>query len=995
MVPTPAPSVVRPSQPGEAAYRVLLTALAARSGGGLGPTEGDLMGATLAPALSAAAGEVRAAAVAAARERLQRLQPTPQTGDAQDDEPPTEAPTSLAPLLWAPDQEVLHVDSRLDALAADDAALADVVLLRYFAGFDNAQAAALLGEAPSATAASWSAARHRLLPASDQSADALSRPAYRPYPLDPPGDVHDPVAGHRLGAYRLLRRVGQGGMGSVWLAERSDGRYDGHVAVKLLRAEYLLHAQGERFRMEGRILARLDHPHIARLLDAGVAEGGLPYWVLEWVDGLPLDRHADERQLDLRGRLELFADVLAAVAHAHGRLILHRDLKPSNIMVDRAGQVKLLDFGVAKLMEAAQNDGDEGLTRDLGPAFTPRYAAPEQLLQDELTTATDTYALGLLLFRLVTGEHAFGTETAVPLMQRLTRMQLGAPRASRRLAAHADAGMRNRARFVAGELDTLIDKALRYDAAERYRDAAEFAADLERLLRAEPIHARSSSTWHRSRLFVRRHRWALLGSSAAALALVATAAFAWHQAGVAQARRAQADELVGFMVGEMREHLAAAGRLDLLAATARQVLSHDDRDDLAQLPTAALLRRTEALGTLASVALAQADADLMVRAHLQAQAVARTLEARHASAPAALAAGAVEAQLATYRLELEKADPAVVIASAARAAERAEAAARGSADHAWLAGGRYNDWAVYLSDAGRIDDSARAVERALHWLVPLVDSPAARRDVFNSQSLLANARFRQGRWAECVEAARPLLPTAPDAASDVGLEEMRAGGLNRLVACQLALGNTPAALQASAALLRSTTLLAQAMPDNRALQHRLLAQGLQRVDLLTLAGERAEALALFETLSARALPQLETAQGQDEALANNWLRDWLLAATRLGQPWRRVQGPWTAFVAADGRIDGERPAWGRRGGALLAGTWLLDRSDLPPAERRTLEATLAFWAQTPPEATDFRGRLAAAAWAERQGDRAKADEMRAALRAAGWQHPDLTRAVAR
>jgi serine/threonine protein kinase len=203
------------------------------------------------------------------------------------------------------------------------------------------------------------------------------------------------LSGQTIGAYTLRDAIGQGGMGTVWLAERTDGLYRGRVAVKLLNLS-LVGQEGEaRFRREAGILARLRHPHIAQLLDAGVSPLGQPYLILELVEGQRLDRHCDAQGLDVPARARLFLGVLAAVAHAHANLVVHRDLKPSNVLVTADGRVKLLDFGVAKLMEAGP-DGDAPLTRTGYAALTPEYAAPEQLTGGAVTAATDVYALGVL-----------------------------------------------------------------------------------------------------------------------------------------------------------------------------------------------------------------------------------------------------------------------------------------------------------------------------------------------------------------------------------------------------------------------------------------------------------------------------------------------------------------------------------------------------------------------------------------------------------------------
>ena len=223
------------------------------------------------------------------------------------------------------------------------------------------------------------------------------------------------LAGAQLGAYRLLEPIGHGGMGSVWLAERSDGRFQGRVAVKLLNAALVGQAGEDRFTREGNILARLAHPQIAHLLDAGVSPVGQPYLVLEHVDGEEIDRYCSTRQLGVDARVRLFLDVLAPVAHAHANLVVHRDLKPSNVLVTADGRVTLLDFGIAKLLEPDGGTGETTLlTREGASVLTPAYAAPEQVTGAPVTTATDVYALGVLLYVLLTGRHPAGDVAMSP-----------------------------------------------------------------------------------------------------------------------------------------------------------------------------------------------------------------------------------------------------------------------------------------------------------------------------------------------------------------------------------------------------------------------------------------------------------------------------------------------------------------------------------------------------------------------------------------------------
>ena len=347
-------------------------------------------------------------------------------------------------------------------------------------------------------------------------------------------------AGRRIGAYTLLEPLGEGGMGAVWLAERNDGRYEGRAAVKLLHAGLLQRALAERFRREGAILAKLSHPHIARLLDAGLTDDGQPYLVLEHVAGQRIDAACDARQLGVRERIVLFAQVLEAVQHAHNRLVVHRDLKPGNVMVDATGAVKLLDFGIAKLLDAEDAAGEAtALTHEAGRLLTPQYAAPEQRAGEAVTTATDVYALGLLLYELLTGQHprvdAQGrhepaTALALPLSSRVVTdpQRRDAAELERNASARGTTPARL-ATALAGDIDNILAKALRHDAAERYGTVSAFADDLQRHLRHEPVSARPDALLYRATRFVRRHRWGSAATAAFVLAVAAgTAGTAWQ-----------------------------------------------------------------------------------------------------------------------------------------------------------------------------------------------------------------------------------------------------------------------------------------------------------------------------------------------------------------------------------------------------------------------------------------------------------------------------------
>jgi serine/threonine-protein kinase len=320
------------------------------------------------------------------------------------------------------------------------------------------------------------------------------------------------LTGRKVGAYVIESELGRGGMGSVWRARRIDDRFESTVAVKFLHASWIGLEGAERFRAEGQLLGRLDHPNIARLIDAGVLDGAEPYLVIEYVEGEPIDAYCDRNALDVRSRVTLFLDVLAAVAHAHNHLIIHRDIKPANIFVTRGGSVKLLDFGIAKLLRDPA--GAAAATQSRATALTPQYAAPEQLLGQPITTATDVYSLGLVLYLLLAGKHPF--EAASGGYADLLRAQLTdeTPRASR--VAGSAAATR---KLLDGDLDNILAKSMKKPPVERYGNVAAFADDLRRYLNHEPVRARPDTVSYRTAKFVRRHRGGVLSGVLTALVL--------------------------------------------------------------------------------------------------------------------------------------------------------------------------------------------------------------------------------------------------------------------------------------------------------------------------------------------------------------------------------------------------------------------------------------------------------------------------------------------
>ena len=352
----------------------------------------------------------------------------------------------------------------------------------------------------------------------------------------------------RVGPYRLVECIGRGGMGEVHRAERADGQYAQTVAVKLNRSGFVTPELGERFRFERQILARLEHPNISRLLDGSATEGGAPYLVMEYVEGRPIDEYCDGERASIERRLDLFRTVCRAVAHAHRNLVVHRDLKPSNILVTAEGEVKLLDFGIAKLLAP---DGEAGgdLTRTLAPLMTPGYASPEQVRGEPVTTATDVYALGLLLYQLLCGRRAQRPEdSSFAALERVVCLQepprpsdaLGSGEAEEveeRLATRGATRLARLRHRLRGDLDTIVAAALRKEPARRYASAQQLLEDVDRHLEGRPVVARPDTLGYRTGKFLRRHRLAVAASAAIALSLVVGLVLAL--AGLVRAQRAE------------------------------------------------------------------------------------------------------------------------------------------------------------------------------------------------------------------------------------------------------------------------------------------------------------------------------------------------------------------------------------------------------------------------------------------------------------------------
>ena len=395
-------------------------------------------------------------------------------------------------------------------------------------------------------------------------------PGYLEQPLaaaDALGEaVRDPLTGRRLGSWRLVRKVGQGGMGIVYEAHRDDDAFERRAAVKLLPA-WSAGALSERFRFERRVLAGLDHAGIARLIDAGSGDDGLPYCVMEFVDGAPIDVWCRERSLPLRERVELFTRVCDAVAYAHQHLVVHRDLKPANILVTGDGQPKLLDFGIATLLEA-EGGAAIGTTRTGHSSFTPEFASPEQVRGDRVTTSSDVYSLGVLLYVLLTGRRPYDLGGLPPLDAIRAICDAEPPRPSA-AAAPALAGA------LRGDLDNIVARALRKAPAERYATVDAFADDLRAWRDGRPVTAVPASMAYLARRFMRRNRLLVAAAATVTAAVVGGGAVAVWQARIARAEKASAEArfndvraLANAVVGPLYDAIAAVPG----STAARQVL---------------------------------------------------------------------------------------------------------------------------------------------------------------------------------------------------------------------------------------------------------------------------------------------------------------------------------------------------------------------------------------------------------------------------------------
>ena len=362
--------------------------------------------------------------------------------------------------------------------------------------------------------------------------------------------------GRRVGPYKVVEQIGIGGMGEVYRALRADDQYEKVVALKFVRAAQYSTDLFSRFKNERQILAGLDHPNLAKLLDGGTSDDGMPYFVMELIDGRPITEYCNQHELSIRARLKLFSQVCAAVHYAHQRLIIHRDIKPGNILITTDGIPKLLDFGIAKILESGQNAGMPEATLTSFRGLTPRYASPEQIKGEAMTIATDVYSLGVVLYELLTGRSPYESENGStqefarevcekepqrPSLAILRSKGAQEGNAENQSGMFGEVSSQKLSKQLSGDIDNIVLMALRKEPSRRYASVNDLQEDIQRHLENIPVHARNDSVWYRSTKFVVRHKAAVAASVLVVLAMLTGLIVTVHEARVARIERARAE----------------------------------------------------------------------------------------------------------------------------------------------------------------------------------------------------------------------------------------------------------------------------------------------------------------------------------------------------------------------------------------------------------------------------------------------------------------------
>ena len=730
-------------------------------------------------------------------------------------------------------------------------------------------------------------------------------------------------AGALVGPYRLLRPLGAGGMGQVWLAERVDGTIQRQVAVKLPRTGWAP-GMAERLQQERDALAALEHPHIARLYDAGATEAGRPYIAMEYVDGVPIDAYAATHALMLRERLELFLQVAGAVSYAHAHLVVHRDLKPTNILVSESQGVRLLDFGAAKLLRE-EGPVDSELTRELGPALSPDYASPEQIRGERVTVATDVYSLGVVLYELLTGQRPYRLprDSWAALVEGVGRVEIS-------LASSRVPDDPRLARALHGDLDAVLAKALCREPKERYGSVQAFADDVSRYLSGEPVLAKHQSLGERAWKFVRRHAVAVTTAATVTLLVGGAGGVALWQARVARAEATRADRVKQFIASILTSATPKTGVGGVVTAS--------------DLLTAAAGRIETELSGEPAVA-----AELGVIVAESFDSLGEVSKEEPVLRPAAARAEASfgRSHPLTLRAKADLADAMVlhdVPGALALLEEVMPEARRGLPATAELAIGTLRDQSFVLAKLNRAEESYAALRESIQ-LAEKHFGPLDERAISNLE-LLANTYGRFGNFAN-------ELPTATEAVD----RARRAFGAQRphntLISCErtyadaLRNANRPA----DAAVILRVVLADQQRLDAaetmrvQAAKHRLGVA-------LQLSGQLEEALSLIRQAVA-----LERAQnpaesddriGFAEALAN------VLAVAERTDDWKDQEDQVTGMVARLGPQPHRAEVFRRVRRARLAA--LLGRS----AEAQALAAEAESMATPGEEYLRVQAELASA-----------------------------------
>jgi eukaryotic-like serine/threonine-protein kinase len=397
--------------------------------------------------------------------------------------------------------------------------------------------------------------------AADQKAglEFLNSPAKGIEIMDHSEENASPRVGRRVGPYQIVKEIGAGGMGEVYRSFRADDQYRKQVAIKLVRSGQDSGFVVGRFKNERQILASLDHPNIARLYDGGTTEDGLPYFVMELIDGQPIDQYCDQRELSVAERLKLFLQVCSAVQYAHQRLIIHRDIKPGNILVASDGTPKLLDFGIAKILDPEAVTGQTEATLTVFRVLTPGYASPEQVKGEPITTASDVYSLGVVLYELLTGHHPYRRPNSSPQeiaravceveperpSTAVRRVETTEERRDSQVSSAAsetlEGGAERRRKLLRGDLDNIVLMALRKDPQRRYASVEQFAEDIRRHLENRPVLARKDTVGYRASKFVTRHKAGVTAAVVVLVIVLSAMAITVRQARIARQERARAE----------------------------------------------------------------------------------------------------------------------------------------------------------------------------------------------------------------------------------------------------------------------------------------------------------------------------------------------------------------------------------------------------------------------------------------------------------------------